>query len=179
MDPILTPALGRELPPEPDVDFASLSEEVARGLAIQPETGKTFLTSMPEEEFDPQYKDDVDGLLWLGYLTRSCPLYGHHFILKSLTRGERLAVTLVAQEYSETVGLGMAMESATVSASLLTKNGVPFHPKLSETQDPIIRIREAFQEVNSWYDPLIEALFTQYKFLNLRVAQAFAELEGK
>src|SRR5882672_2867157 len=81
---------------EPDVDFAAL-EGVAEQVGAYNQQGN--------EQFSEQISQDVEGLLYLGYLTTDVQVYGHHFTLKTLTRGERLAVAQVTKEYQDTLSL--------------------------------------------------------------------------
>ena len=153
-------------------------EEAPQGLVFDP-AEENLVNLEPVEEFDARVKDDIDGLLWLGFLTDEFTLYGHRFVIRTLTRGERLAVTLAIKEYEDSLGAVMALETATVAASVLMRDGAPLYPQLSSDEHPLIRIKSAFEEVSKWYDPLIEALYRKYSALMTRQVQAFFELEGK
>ena len=159
--------------------MSTYQEEAPQGLEFSEEAGDNLVQLNPNDEFDARYKLDVDGLIWLGYLTESFPLYGHTWVLKTLTRGERLAVTLAVKEYEDTLGTALALETATIAASLLMIDNVPIYPGLEPDAPPLPRILDAFKVVQTWHDPLIAKLYEKYSQLQLRQIRAFFELESK
>lgn len=145
------------------------------------ESDQPFLNAEKAEEFDTRISNDVEGLLFLGYLTSDIEVFGHKLTIKTLRRGERLACALLIHEYSETLGVGDALETAYVAASISTLDGRALSAALSseEEHDPLRRIRANFDRVVKWYDPVIETIYIEYQKLLMRQAQAFVELEGK
>ena len=165
---------------EPDVDL---------GQFVPPPEGGTFFGELPlpmegvsnpapVEDFDPQHKEAVEGLLWLGYLTSTFTLHGHKFTIKTLTRGERLAVTQVAKPYEETLGLAMAITTATVAACLVMVDDQPFNPSLGPVA-LTTRIEDNFRIISDWYDPVIEGIVREYNNLTIKQTAAFTELQSK
>lgn len=142
-------------------------------------TSEELVNLEPADEFDPRHKEAIDGLLWLGFLTETITYYGHKFTIKTLTRGERLAVTMVSKEYEDTLGMAMALETATVAAALISVDNRPLNPELSPNQDPMTRIQDNFELIKDWYDVIIESLYQSYTQLLVRQVQAFIELQSK
>lgn len=145
------------------------------------EDGALLVNAVEADEFDPRHANDIEGLLYLGYLTHKCTIFGHEFVLKTLTRGERLATTLVAKEFENSLGIADALQTAYIAACLLTVDGRPLTIPISpdEAKSPLDRIRKNFDIVSRWFDPLLEALYAEYGNLLLRQLAAFAEFEGK
>jgi hypothetical protein len=162
---------------ESDVDFGPAGFTVER----DEETDQPMLNADKADEFDPKIYDDVEGLLYLGYLTSDIEVFGHTFTIKTLRRGERLACSLLVKDYDESFGMGDAIEAVYVAACILTLDGRPLSAALSadEERDPIQRIRANFERVVKWYDPVIESIYLEFSNLLLRQAQAFSELELK
>ena len=162
---------------EADQDFGPAGFTVERDS----ETDQPMLNATSVEEFDPKIYDDVEGLLFLGYLTANVNVFGHNFVIKTLRRGERLACALLVKEYEESLGMGDALETAYVAASILSLDGRPLSAALGpeEERDPMQRIRANFERVVKWYDPVIESVYIEYGNLLMRQAAAFGELELK
>jgi hypothetical protein len=156
-----------EFTPEGDRDYGPF-------LANAP----VLANAEPVEGFDEKISEDVEGMLWLGKLTHECTVFGHKIVLRTLTRGERLAVSLYVQEYENTIGLADAMQTAYLALSIETVDGraltTPLGPESIEE-----RLRRNFNVVREWYDPTLETLWNEYKILTTRALAAFQELEGK
>lgn len=164
-----------EIEPEGDRDFSHFGVEFAN----DPAPAGVLINAEPVDGFDEaRISQDVEGLLWLGKLTHNCTLYGHTFTLRTLTRGERLSVALFVREYEETLGLADAMQTAYLALSIETVDGraltSPLGPETAEE-----RLRRNFNTVHQWFDPVLEALWLEYKVLTNRAIAAFQELEGK
>lgn len=149
-------------------------------LANNPDAEQPVLANTERvEEFDPErISADVEGLLWLGKLTDDCEIFGHTFVLRTLTRGERLAVSLFVREYEDTLGLADAMQTAYLALAVEEVDGRPLTVALGP-ETPEERLRRQFVQVSKWYDPVLEALWVKYRNLNARATAAFTELEGK
>jgi len=144
------------------------------------ETGALLVNAVEADEFDPRHSNDVEGLLFLGKLTHNAEIFGHSFILKTLTRGERLATSLIVKEYEGTLGEADALQTATVAASILTVDGRPPSFALTpEENSPLARIRANFAVVTTYYDPIIETLWAEYGNLLIRQVAAFQAMQGK
>lgn len=159
---------------EADQDFRST---LGLSLANGPD-GELLVDSEKHEEFDARVHADIEGLLFLGRLTHDCELYGHTFTLRTLTRGERLAISLFVREYEDTLGLADALETAYLALALQTVDGRPLSIPIEN--EPIAQhLRRNFEIIRHWYDPVLEAVYAEYSRLLIRQKLAFQELEGK
>lgn len=164
---------------EPDADFSAAGDLPLGFERIETEDGDVLVNAQKADEFDPRHANDVEGLLFLGYLTDEFELFGHTFIIRTLRRGERLACALVVKEWEETLGIGDALETAYVSASLMSVDGRALTAPLGPSENPIVRIRSNFGQVSKWYDYVVESIYQRYSALLVRQHAAFTELEGK
>lgn len=159
---------------EPDADL-SLGGLV---MANDPESGALLVNAEKADEFDERVSQEVEGLLYLGRLTHECELYGHTITLRTLTRGERLAASLFVREYEDTLGLADALQTAYLALAITTVDGRPL--TISLGKEPVeARLRRNFEIVRNWYDPIVEALYTEYSHLLVRMKNALDEFEGK
>lgn len=147
-------------------------------LANDPDSGALLVNSEPVEQFDDSISQEVEGLLFLGRLTHDCEILGHKFRLRTLTRGERLAVSLLVQEHENTLGLADALQTAYLACAIELVDGRPLSHSL-EPEGSDQRLRRNYNIIQQWYDPVLEALWVEYQSLLVKTAQAFRELEGK
>lgn len=162
---------------EQDVD---LLHGAGVAFANDETSGELLVNAVEADEFDSRHQNDIEGLLFLGKLTKRCDIFGHVFVIKTLTRGERLAALLVVKEFEESLGVSDAFQTALLAAAIVTVDGRPLTIPLSpsEDKDRLTRIRANFEIIQDYYDAVLEALYAEYGSLLLRQAQAFAALQG-
>jgi len=127
------------------------------------------ITSFPEE-----WKDEFEGLLFLGRLQKEVTRIPYHkFVVRTLTVNEKLEVSLLAKPYIETIGYGRAYKTAVVAAGLVSVDGRDMIP-LSKG---INVIRQKFEYiVNNWYDTVVDFLYEEIDSLETRVILVLQEL---
>ena len=131
-----------------------------------------------EMEVNPAVRTDVDNLLTNGFISSEVELAGHVFVLRTLTIGEELAVSMVCAEYDKNIAQHKAVATATVAASLETIDGRMLMHSLGP--DPTTNIRQKFMYIrNKWYWSIIEELYQHYLLLIERQIRAFQDLKGK
>lgn len=160
---------------EPDQRFLDLGD----GVRISNDDDGQLVTNAVKADEFTNIGQDIEGLLYLGYLTTDLEFYGHTFTLKTLTRGERLAVAQFAAEYEESLGLALAMETATLAISLILVDGRALSiPLGDEDRSPMMTLRRNWQIVHRWFDPVLDVLYAEYRLLQQRMNNAFTELQG-
>ena len=142
--------------------------------------GRLVANAVEADEFDPRIGSDIEGLLFLGYLTQSASIFGHHFVLKTLRRGERLAALQFVQPYEETLGIAQALETALLALSIISVDGRPLSIPLGPADDkPELTLERNWPTVAKWYDPVLDALYLEYQELQQRMNVAFLEMQSK
>lgn len=131
----------------------------------------------PFDAFPPQVREDVNGLIWLGYLEDEFTFCGHNFVIRLLRGDEELLAALVIKEYTETVGQAKAQVWATVALALTAVDGAEdFCPPASPAKEAYARAR--FQWVTgNWYWPVALFIYTRYTELLQRQNEAMEALE--
>lgn len=164
-----------EFVPEPERDYSHF------GLTFDndDETGQVLVNLERADEFDSRIGQDLEGLLYLGRLTSDCEIFGHTFTLRTLTRGERLAAALFVQEYESSLGLADALQTAYLALAIEVVDNRPLSIPLEQRESTEAKLSRNFAIIRNWYDPVLEALYTEYQRLILREVDAFRELEGK
>lgn len=131
--------------------------------------------------FPDDVRQDVTGLMFLGYLTSSFEFKGHRFVLRTLKAGEELACAQLIKEYEETMAQGKAYAMAQVAAAIVTVDGRSIGESLGpDDVNTLSTISNKFNYISQrWYWPTIEALYVEFSDLMIRQAVAYDALEGK
>lgn len=146
------------------------------GLEVPP--GYRFEDNAPEESSDPytrfpdEIRQDVEGLMWLGYLEDSFEFCGHHFVLRTLRADEELLAAQLSKEYVDSLGQAKAWAWSNICLSLLSVDyDEAFCPPLGPDKAAFARAR--FQWVTSrWFWPIGRHLFARYAALYKRMEDA-------
>lgn len=132
----------------------------------------------PFAEFDPRVREDVDGLIWLGYLEDEFSFCGHHFVIHTLKGDDELNAGLVAKEYVETFSQARAWAWAKVCLALSAVDGNPnFCPPIGPDKKAFARARFAWC-TSQWHWPLTEYIYGRYVDLEARQLAALRALES-
>jgi hypothetical protein len=128
--------------------------------------------------FPDQVRQDVEGLMWLGYLETDFDYCGHNFVMRTLRGDEELLAGLVCKEYSEAVGQDKAFTWATVSLALVSIDGdEDFCPPIGRSKKDWARGRFQFCTAK-WFWPVAYRLWISYAELLQRQAAAIEAVES-
>ena len=130
------------------------------------------------DRFPDEIVDDVDGLIWLGYLEDTIDYCGHEFVIRTIRSEEQLLAALVTKEYTETLGQAKAWVAAHVGLALVAIDGdEDFCPQAGFSKKDYARAR--FKYVTSkWYEPTINRIYEAYADLLARQAEVLEEMEN-
>lgn len=131
-----------------------------------------------DDRFPDAVADDVDGLLWLGYLEDSFDYCGHDFVIRTLKMEDQLLCSLVTKEYAATIGEGKSWISAQVAMALVSVDGDEnFCPPASHDKRDYARARFNYV-ISKWYEPTIIRIYESYVDLLTRQANALEAMEN-
>jgi hypothetical protein len=119
------------------------------------------------DTFPNEWKDEFEGLLFLGKLEKEVDRIPYHkFVVRTLTINEKLEVSLLAKPFIETIGYGRAYKASVVAAGLVSVDGRDMIP-LSKG---INVIRQKYEYIiNNWYDTVIDILYQEIDALETKV----------
>lgn len=125
------------------------------------------------EEFDPQTRQAVEGLTFLGHLTKDVEFCGHTFTLRTLRAGEEIAAGQAIEETRGTVKEPEAWMGAQVALALITIDyDDEFCPPAGPDQVAFAKARYRWLTTN-WYPPTIDFLYQEYLDLKREQIEAF------
>jgi len=131
-----------------------------------------------EDVFPDAVIEDVEGLLWLGYLEDTVDFCGHEFVIRTLRLEEEILAGLITKDYVETLAQAKAWVAAQVGLALVAIDGDEnFCPQAGPNKKDYARAR--FQYVSSnWFEPTINYLYSRYTNLIQRQLAALEEMEN-
>lgn len=125
-------------------------------------------------EFDPKYREDFDGLLYIGALTHSFRLYGHSFTIRTLTVDEILQVSLLVKQYEGSIGQNRAYLTGMAAACLELADSKPIYTPIGPNDD---EVRGRFMYVKDhWYSWMVDGIYEQYLALEARVTEILSQM---
>lgn len=129
-------------------------------------------------EFDPRWRDPFEGMLFLGRLEKQVTFWGHTFQLVTPSSNERLEISLLTKDYTETIGWEFAYSCALVAAYLVRVDGQDLpQPITNDDKDTALANRWRWV-LSSLRKPVIDRLFEACAVLDADV-RAILEAMGK
>jgi hypothetical protein len=124
--------------------------------------------------FDDRWKQDFEGLLFLGKLEKEVTsIPSHKFLVRTLTVNEQLEVLLITQPYADGIGYARAYKAAVVAAGLVSIDGKELIP----TDKKTAVLRQKWDYVtNGWYEPVIDVLYEEIDQLHARMIEVCQEV---
>jgi hypothetical protein len=154
----------------PDEELSSTTDPTLSD-APSPEGITTDEARIAKKELDPRYRQDFEGLLYLGDLRDEFTWAGHSFSIKTLTIDEMLRAGLMVKKYEESIGSNRAYITAVVAACLVRVDGKPIYSPLGSI-DEDGELEAKFRYVReSWYSWTADRIYNQLMILEARVAQ--------
>jgi len=124
--------------------------------------------------FPDEWKDEFEGLLFLGKLQREVTrIPFHKFVVGTLTVNDKLEISLLTKPYLDTIGYGRSYKAAVVAAGLVSVDGkelIPGNRNLNIIQQKYDYV------VGNWYDAVIDILYEEIEILENRVVLVLQEL---
>lgn len=142
-------------------------------------TSHTDTGGAPDEEhddlpaFDQRFRDEFEGLLFIGHLTDEFTWLGHRFVIRTLSTDEILEVGLLHKRYAETLADVKAYQGLIVAACIQAIDGRALPQPLGPEDSALL---ERFQQVRKWYPPTLDAVYSRYLQLESTVAKVIDSL---
>jgi len=114
--------------------------------------------------------------MYLGKLTREFRLYGHRFVIRTMTVDEVLEVGMLAYPYAGTMSEGKAYQAAVVAGCIVSVDGQPPPiPITNGSKDTMMR--NAFDWIRrEWFPPTLDGIYERYLRLEKDVGDMLVAL---
>lgn len=129
------------------------------------------------EGFSDKVREDVEGLMYLGYLETDFEFCGHHFVIHTIHGDEELLAGLLTKEFMQTMAGEKAYVWATVAMCLQVIDGdSEWCPRITKSARDYARQR--FQYVTGkWFWPVAVHIYDKYMELQDEQKVAFEAME--
>lgn len=134
----------------------------------EPEPEKKSLPS-----FDEKHKLDLEGLLYLGRLSKTFRWAGHKFKIRTLTTQDVLEVGRLTKDYIGTSAEMRAWQAAMAGACTVSVDGQVIYPPLNPDES---EVEAHFRWANDQYPWTIDKIFEQLMLLDGVVAEVLEEM---
>jgi len=132
-----------------------------------------------QDRFDDAISEDLDGLLYLGALSKEVSIGSHRIVIRTLKAGEELACAQIVRDYDGGLASVRAHNIAKAAAAIESVDGRPIATPLGPG-DTLKVVREKFDYISdNWYYPVIDILVIENMELLARQAAAIEEYRGK
>lgn len=128
----------------------------------------------PLPEFDPQAREPLEGLLFIGKLTREFNWLGHKFVIRTLRVDEIMEIGLLHREYVGTIGDVPAYRACLVAACIERVDGQPIALGLGPANSDL-EARFMYVRTN-WYQITIDTIYEQWLVLEGQSAEVMAAM---
>lgn len=138
----------------------------------------------PEEsvEFDPKHRTAFDGLLYLGYLTRTFTWMGHTFTIKTLNNEEILAVGQYCRRWGDTLAASKGYQITMCAMALVSVDGRLMPQPLGPGQPLLEQLNQRYEAIKGWFGVTFDAIYQQYLGLEERqstILEAMGKAHGQ
>jgi len=126
------------------------------------------------DTFPDEWKDEFEGLLFVGYLQHEVTkIPFHKFVVRTLNINEKLEISLLTKPFQDTIGYGRAFKAAIVAAGLVSVDGQELIP--SNRNINVVRQKYDYVTEN-WHDAVVDILYEEIDTLENRVMMVLQEL---
>lgn len=129
------------------------------------------------EDFPSAIREDVEGLIYLGYLEDTFDFAGHNFVIHTLRGEEELLASLVCKEFKDTMGEPRSWIWALVSMCVSSIDGDEnFCPPIGPNRREYAKARFSYCTKN-WFWLTAAYIHEKYAALLVRQAEALKRVE--
>lgn len=126
-------------------------------------------------EFDPRFRQDWEGLTYVGYLTKKLTFLGHRFTIKTIDVDTILQIGMMHAPYVGTIADLKAYQALLMAGSIVTVDGKPLAIPLGE-DDTSLEAR--FNVILRWFPATLDHLYTEYMGLETRVDEIIDAMQN-
>lgn len=130
----------------------------------------------PLPEFDPRHREAFEGVLYLGRLTQTVSLYGHTFVVRTLTTEENAEIALIVKPYEGLPAANMVYQAAVVAAGLVSVDGQPLPGAITVDKTGELTTIKYPYVAKNYMPPVKEAIYNKIFALEVKARHALLAL---
>lgn len=125
--------------------------------------------------FDDRHAEEFVGLLYLGRIDKKFRLFGHTFVIRTLTTEQLAEIAQIVKGHDGGSAKNAVYQSAVVAASVQSVDGEPLPGSLTFNDLDDLQVRFNYV-MRNWMPPVREALYLECTRLELVARQALTAL---
>lgn len=154
--------------------------EGTSGADGEPPTEAPQGPEMEEEQdaprFDERHRENFVGLLYLGRLQKTFPLFGHTFVVRTLTTEHLAEIGQIVKPHEGSLARNAVYQAAFVAAAVVTVDGKPLPGSLSgDTSMEVTEVRFPYVMAN-WMPAVREGIYNEAFRLEIEARDVLAAL---
>lgn len=130
----------------------------------------------PLPEFDPKHREPFTGLLYLGRLEKRFHLFGHAFVVRTLTTEQLAEIGMIVKPYKGTSVENAVYQSAVVAASVVTVDDQPLPGAITiDNSDELTTVKYPYV-LKRWMPAVREAIYNECFRLEMTTRDVLAAM---
>lgn len=164
--------------PYADMTFEPFDPAEGTSIPLGMPLGKGADTENDESApFDERYKEDFEGLAFIGALQTRFSYIGHKFLIRTLSTHELLAAGMITKKFEDTIGANRAYASAMVALATVSVDNVGLPSPIEESDESLAWAFERFDYVTAkWFPYTIDYVYERYLLLEERTRNVLMEM---
>jgi hypothetical protein len=130
----------------------------------------------PLPEFDKRHAEAFEGVLYLGRLTETVSLFGHKFVIRTLTTEEMAEISLIVKPYEGLPSANAVYQAAVVAAAVVNVDGQPLPGAITVDRTGELTGIKYPYVAKQWMPPVKEAIYNKVFALELKARRALVAL---
>lgn len=163
--------VGAKIPPSTGFIDDNIVAPQIQQTAPQPQ--EDFVVELLPSAFPDRWKNDFEGLAYLGSLQEEVTIPYHRFMIRTLVAGDKIGIIQLCKDYEGSVGYNRVYRAACVAAALDSVDDRLLVP--SEKKVPVLKQKYDYV-VGTWYEPIIDLLYQRINELELRSIRVMVEM---
>jgi hypothetical protein len=152
---------------EPGITSFPIEEEAVEEVVVENAEER-----LPE--FDPQFREKFEGLLYIGKLQRSFRWLGHEFVIRTPKVSDLLEIGRLHKSYANTVADVKAYQALVIASSVVSIDGQPLPLPFSNEETGL---EAKFNYIQShWYPWTLDKLYEEWRILDEETRQVHEAL---
>lgn len=159
---------------EQEAEFQSAAASIPAGTLPKEEPAEVEDDDDIVSKFDPRWTDEMEGLLFVGRVTREFFLGGHKITIATPEAQDSLKAAMLIKQYQETAGALRALTLAAVASCLVKVDGYILPRGIMADGSDDMEAR--YNWVSKLHTSVVDGIYREYEDLEIRVTEAVESL---
>lgn len=128
--------------------------------------------------FDARYRDDFEGLMFLGALTHGFSWLGHQFVVRTLGEDDLMAIAQIVKPWQGTIAESRSYATAYAALAVVSVDGQSLPSPVGDGQGEYAWAYQRYQYAKGhWFSPTIDKIYSEARALDEKAYQVVVAME--